>query len=178
MNESTPTKALMARLKTDLRGAEIIKHFNTTTGGTPDLSVSWMGATFWLEDKIWRKGVKLKAICAQNQLLRCFSLFTATGGKCFYVIYKESPKITMIWLPRTLAGEILPRMVMGTGGPHPMEVLPLTEVIHDDINSATMLGMRGCIAYMGWVHGAVSRLLIDMRRRPRANGGIYGGLRG
>ena len=99
-----------------LRGAVTFKLAETLTSGIPDLSITVLGRTIWLEVKYLRRGKKLKDIVNQLQLVTCHQL-TVAGASCWVVVYEAAPKRLVIWQPRALYAHLWPRPDMTNGNP-------------------------------------------------------------
>lgn len=164
---------LMAELRRQHRGSKIFKHSDRFTRGVPDISISWLGGTYWLEDKFRRKGQTLKQIMQKrDQLVSCHELSTSTSGRCWYVIYDEYPKRTTIWIPRVLARHLMPRLVLDMG-PHRSIIAAVGEQIAQPMPSPqyvvgdgtlslkSVILEHGAIWTEGWSHALVARLIYD-----------------
>lgn len=159
MKERTFSTNLMKRIAKDLRGSKTIKHSDRATTGVPDLSTSWMGYTHWVEDKCLRVGRTLKEIVAHLQVITCHELSVTTNGRCWIVVYEETPRRTVIWQPRTLAAKLWPKIVLGEPTGDAGESYAQSAV--EDVNFDTWIRREGVIRFDGWQHGAVTKLIRD-----------------
>lgn len=100
MTERSVNESLIKVLRQELLGCVIIKHADRFTAGVPDMSVSWGGATTWLELKLLRTGTVLGQL-PQAQLVMCAKLEMATN-RCWIVVYDMKQKLTLIYRPTTL----------------------------------------------------------------------------
>lgn len=169
INETTLTKSLMAELTRQLRGSKTIKHGGNFVSGIPDVSTSYLGDTFWLEDKYLRKGESFTKLFKgrQQQLVTCHELSTTTFGKCWIVLYEQSPERTSIWTPRRMAQKVYPKMVLAepvtwsAANPDIYDVEFDREMHSPHINLARDMKAYGVIRTAGWRHDFVARLLFD-----------------
>lgn len=155
MNERDITTALTKSLKSELKGAKIIKHSDRATSSIPDMTVSWRGNTYWLEIKFRRPGKAYKDVIGIDQLITCGELSTTTNNKCWVVCYElDKTKRLTIWQPRRLAAEVFPRMShderMG------LEYIDTRPWLRD--HRAT-LDKFGVSRYDGWLHEEVAALI-------------------
>lgn len=155
---------LMAECRRQLRGSKVVKHSDRFTTGVPDITVSWLGITAWLEDKYLRKGEKLKDIIGSDQLVFCHELSTTTMGKCAIVIYEEHPKRTTIWIPRRLGMSLYPKLILQVipentpVSPYEVHRSFLCDV---NLNLDRDLKAHGAITTEGWRHDFTARLVFD-----------------
>jgi len=163
ITETKLTKNLMTELGRQLRGAKVIKHGGNFVSGIPDVSVSWMGDTFWLEDKYLRRGESWPKLFKgrQQQLVTAHELSTTTFGKCWIVVYEEHPQRTSIWTPRRMAQKVYPKMILV----EPVQ-LGQTDGIFDtsryaNANLALAMKSHGVIRTDGWDHSFVAQLIFD-----------------
>lgn len=159
MTERTLTTKLMATLKRGLRGTLILKHSDRWTNGIPDLSVSYLGSTFWFEIKFLRRGRKLTEIIDGTQTLVCHQLENTTG-RCWFVVYEEHPKRTSIWQPRILGAIKYPKL-LGVGK-KTFDYGNLDAVV--GLNLPRLLQNHGSVRFDGWLHEAVVKLVTDHGR--------------
>ena len=87
MTENQLLSSCLKLLRSQLPGAEIIKHADPMTSGIPDVSVTWHGKTSWWE---FKQGEKIKWSNALQQLT-CRRL--ASAGNCRVVFYEEKRMI-------------------------------------------------------------------------------------
>lgn len=113
MNETYITGQVMKRAKGILRGAVVLKHCDKATSAIPDVSISYLGPTAWIEMKYLRKGEKLKKIIDMDQLIMCNELATTTDGRCWIVVYEEHPRRTSIWIPQVMFRNFYPHLAVG-----------------------------------------------------------------
>lgn len=157
MTERGLTDKIMLAAKQELRGCKVIKHSERSTIGVPDLSISWMGFSNWVENKYRRKGESLKDICKMQQLVVCHEL--ETTSRCFIALYEDDPKRLTLWSPRALASHIWPRVV-GQAQPTPPEVVAWDE----PVNLFRVLGANGGVRCAGWEHRFVTKMIKDHTR--------------
>jgi hypothetical protein len=81
MNESKLQEQLIHALRSGLPGSIVIKHTEKITYGVPDLSISWLGKTSWLEIKFANPLFKITGV--QTRIIKCLGQVTL----CHYVIY-------------------------------------------------------------------------------------------
>lgn len=167
INERNITEKLMERLRADLRGAVVIKHADSFTAGVPDVSVSIVGSTNWIEVKYLRAGDSLRKVIGWKQLIFCHELSTTTNGRCWVVVYEDLPRAVprspqrrqmTIWTPRALAAHLHPKVVGGeVQGCAPIEQNGFDWKV-SDLHSA--LVKRGAVRCTdGWFHELVSQLI-------------------
>lgn len=154
MKETPTTQKLMQQLRIDLRGCEMIKHHGGMTNSVPDLSVSWLGDTYWIENKILRPGETVKDIVRPKQLIKAQSLHITTMGKCWYTIYEEEPRQLHIMTPAAVARRAWPRLIFGTN----------YTTMHPNVGDQTqnlwlMLRAYGHLVVNDWNHAAVTRVI-------------------
>lgn len=108
MNEKSLTLSLVKATKERLRGCVVIKHADKATIGVPDLSVSWRGATWWVEVKYLRPTgphADLEKELKPIQRAYLGELAAATGKALLAVylghsllVYRVSPSIkSIVW---------------------------------------------------------------------------------
>lgn len=161
------------KLSPKLRGAVVFKHAETLTSGIPDISVSILGGTSWVEVKYLRKGQKLKDIVKTLQVITCNSLATVCDGRCWIVVYEEQPEQLTIWTPRALASTLWPKMTgdrpttpvaFPPEGSEPEDPIP-TDPWHWRADPFQWVASRGAIRVQGHKHGLISRLVFEAARR-------------
>lgn len=99
MRETQFTGHLAKTLREKLFGCVVFKHTDDFTSGVPDLSVTWGGATIWLEAKIQshssvgsRISGKLLQLETMRRLERCSSL-------AFYVVLDPETNFVYLYSP-------------------------------------------------------------------------------
>lgn len=158
-NERKATTPLMKTLELQLPGPKrVIKHSDRATSGVPDVTCSWGGHTFWIEDKHWPVDKTLKAILkkSMDQMICAHDLWVTTGGKSWVVVYRDSPREISIWQPRVIVSDIWPTIVI----PEIRKIQPAT-VTADCPNVWNVLKTVGTIRADGWDHMLVVRLIRD-----------------
>lgn len=102
MNEASITQSLIRALGKELPGSVIFKHFDVSTDGIPDISVTWGKRTVWLELK-WDEGET-----RPTQLVTMMRL--GHVGLAFYVRfgYENTCPLTWVWEPKAAIGRTLP----------------------------------------------------------------------
>ena len=98
MNELELQKNLISAIRLGLRGSVVFKHSDRLTSGIPDLSVSWLGRTTWLEIKFANpkfigKGIQKKVMQDLSRVAKCAYVIFAhrkTGGLETVVIAPDS----------------------------------------------------------------------------------------
>ena len=86
MQEKDLVRRLKKTLETRLPGAVVIKHSDAIVAGVPDLSVTWNGATTWLEVK--HDVGKI----ISREIQRWMVKRLAIQGRCLYVVYRDRAK--------------------------------------------------------------------------------------
>lgn len=94
VNELTLTSRLVAELR-KIPGAVVFKHADSMTPGIPDVSVTLLGSTTWLEVKVSRDGRTIKG--REQQHLNVVRL--SKSGHCFYVVYDLDRDLTILVKP-------------------------------------------------------------------------------
>lgn len=87
MNEASVTAALLAHLRQQLPGAQVFKLSDRTTGGIPDVCITWAGDTWWLEIKLLKSGDGVKSASPALQRWTMCRLSEQSSGRAFYVVY-------------------------------------------------------------------------------------------
>ncbi len=168
IDERSITTKVMDATEDNLRGAVLLKHADRSTIGIPDFSVSWMGATFWVEMKYLRKRDTLKKINKTEQLVQCHQLSVVTGGKCWVLVYEEEPRQVTVWTPRALFMHIWPKIA----GPSDdgRNVLGCTPVYAEEglaavkVSTHSVMQAHGGLRIPDWPYDVVSRLIRDVIR--------------
>lgn len=101
MNEKFLTGKLIAEFNRSLNGAVVLKHTDQFTSGVPDLSVTWGGATTWIEVKVVRRGHGILGRGAQTLTMQQME----RAGSALYVVYHLDPEQTFVVLPGMIYGE-------------------------------------------------------------------------
>ena len=109
MNERSVAQACVNHLRQALRGAVVIKHADKTTASIPDVSVTALCTTWWLELKFTDKPLHdWLAQLTDRQRVTCRQLYAASGRRCWVVVYAQHRddrgqmiKYTAIVDPRT-----------------------------------------------------------------------------
>jgi hypothetical protein len=161
-SERKHTAKMMLATRNLLRGAEVIKHADRFTKGVPDVTSSWMGATYWLEDKWLQAGQHYKDIIDVAQMMRCHSLATTTNGKCWYVVFEESPNRTSIWTPVTLAracGQFFPILSPKRGAL--LEPIEGVRVFNSTVGQHRILQSSGMIHTAGYDYEFPARVIYE-----------------
>lgn len=98
MTEATLTSALTKTIRGYLVGSVVFKHADRFTAGVPDLSVTWMHRTAWVEVKL------ISAIGILSTGIQRHTLMTLakTSQFVWYVLYVAYPKTTVIVRPEGL----------------------------------------------------------------------------
>ena len=79
--EGELTQRLVKAIRKGLPNSVVFKHSDRVTYGIPDVSVTWLGSTTWLEMK------RIAVSGAAIQHARMCQL--ATQGRAFYVVFQE-----------------------------------------------------------------------------------------
>lgn len=118
LTERSFVEKIQTAIKADpaLRGAVVFKHAETLTSGIPDMSISILGGTSWVEVKYLRRRKRLKDIVKELQVITCHQLATTCNGRCWIVVFEDAAfnsgdKRTVIWQPRVLAGHLWPKIM-------------------------------------------------------------------
>lgn len=168
VDERSITVKVMGRTEADLRGAVLFKHADRSTVGIPDFSVSWMGATCWVEMKYLRKTATLKEINKVEQLVICHQLYVVTGGKCWVVIYEEEPRQVTVWTPRSLFMHLWPKIAGPTDdGRRVLGCTPLDlqgNMTTLAVSTHAVMAAHGGLRIPEWPFDIVSRLVKDVTR--------------
>lgn len=154
MNERYFVEKIQAAIKASpaLRGAVIFKHAETLTSGIPDLSVSIRG-TSWIEVKYLRRGKRLKDIVKSPlQVITAGKLAFACYGKCWFVVYEDSPKRTVIWRPEALFRHLWPKL----GGAYASPSLFFND---SSMTVSEALAFYGVIHVPGHQHNLIAQLI-------------------
>lgn len=119
MNEGTINSSIVTATARALRGAVVTKHADRFTRDIPDISVAYLGPTYYCETKFVKKGQTIKGNLRATrkhtvtQLLHLGQLSTATGGSAWAIVYDlNGPKVT-IWNPQALFGHAFPELAPG-----------------------------------------------------------------
>jgi hypothetical protein len=83
MTEAELKDGLVKTLKKQLGNAVVLRHEDKNTAGIPDISVTYLGRTIWMEVKYAFPYTEGRGL----QLLTCLRL--AEHGICWFVVYKE-----------------------------------------------------------------------------------------
>lgn len=174
MKERDYSVKVMTTAQKALRGSEVIKHSDRFTAGVPDISISWIGFTNWIEDKVIRGKQTLRSVIGPDQILQCTRLATATDGRCWIVVFDEALQRTTIWLPRML-GLIL---IQKANSPEVIRAMQAAQHAYDfdemrthGANFDGMVTGHGCLTIEGLHPEIVTTLISDATiRRPRAAG--------
>lgn len=86
--EGQLTQELVRALRKKLPNSVVFKHADGITYGIPDISVTWLGSTTWLEVKRGR----VEGRIIQNRTLQNLE----EQGNAFYILYVASGDIHMI----------------------------------------------------------------------------------
>lgn len=158
-NERKISVDLMNYLAPRLKHSLVLKHNDRSTGGIPDISVTWFGPTFWIENKHWKNGQTLKKINNTEQLIMCHQLSISSMGRCWISVYRDEPKELTIWQPRVLMARLWPRVILGE-----LDMEPATIEEDSDSNVFNVLSATGAIRCSGWNHELQRRLIQDAQR--------------
>lgn len=92
MNEAKLNQDLKKALKLAFPSAVVLKHNDRTTSGIPDLSITYLGSTTWLETKLADPEIRDTAI------QRDVCIRTSKAGCCLYVIFdnKNTPSTNIV----------------------------------------------------------------------------------
>lgn len=169
MNEGTINSEIIAATARALRGAVVTKHADRSTRDIPDISVVYLGPTFYCETKLVRKGQTIKSVLrgtrkhTVTQLLHLGQLHTASDGRAWAVVYDASiPKLpkVMIWTPQALFGHAFPEIAPGH------DVVPYCVNVAEDSTAERLYSHRAI--EMVWAYDALALLIKqDLRRRGR-----------
>lgn len=159
MNERELSVKQMKIVGTRLFGSKTIKHSDRATSGIPDITYSWGGHTFWVENKHLALGKTWKDILKTDQMVSCHELWRTTSGKSWIVVYRDSPMDTTIWFPRTLMAEAFPKVVIPDS-----RVLSVPTVETVCPNVWNVLETVGAVRVAGWDHQFVVRMITDYTR--------------
>jgi hypothetical protein len=96
VNESELKSGLKVRLVARFPRAVVLRHEDQYTAGIPDMSFT-LGLTTWIEVKLERSSSGFKR---GRRIQRHTAQRLALVGECVYVIYRESPKSTVILDPK------------------------------------------------------------------------------
>ena len=162
MNERKITEEVLAELR-KLRGAVVLKHADRFTKGVPDLSVSVLGGTSWIELKYLRKKARLRDVVDTLQLTLCHELATTTNGRCWVVVFEEEPRRVTVWQPQALFRHLWPRVA----GPNPanpkwkhLGCAPVEiENLEYGASLAGTLHAYGAFRVPGWPYDVVTKLV-------------------
>lgn len=166
MNEGTINSEIVQATGRALRGAVVTKHADRFTRDIPDISVVYLGPTFYCETKFVRRGQTIKSVLRSTrkhsvtQLLHLGQLHTASDGRAWAVVYHQgsagASRVT-IWTPQALFGHAFP------------EVAPGQDVVPYRVSVGTE-SLAGCLfSYkaieMPWSYDALALLIEQKVRR-------------
>lgn len=119
MNEGDINSKIKSTTASALRGAVVTKHADRFTRDIPDISVVYLGPTFYCETKYVKKGQTIKSVLRSTrkhsvtQLLHLGQLHTSSDGRAWAVVYDDNgPKVT-VWTPQALFGHAFPELAPG-----------------------------------------------------------------
>lgn len=159
MDETYITGRVMARAKGVIQGAKILKHCDKATSAIPDISMSFLGSTAWIEMKYLRKGRSLKSIVDMDQLIMCNELATTTDGRCWIVIYEEDPKRVTIWTPQVLFNNLYPHLSAGPWKAFHKEPIDTAWSPRKPLGLLATLQACGAIRVPDWPYDVVAHLV-------------------
>jgi hypothetical protein len=90
VRESSVTDRLVSLLTERLFGCVVFKHFDQSTAGIPDVSVTWARKTCWLELKYANPSYEIRK--AQEVTMRRLGV----AGLAFFVIFRAHPKEVVV----------------------------------------------------------------------------------
>lgn len=101
MRETRRNSEANSLLRRALPGAVVYKHHDRSTKGMPDTSVTWRGATTWLEFKVLRHGESIYKQLDPLQLIELVKIEQA-GSYAWVVALRHPENTTEIYRPTWL----------------------------------------------------------------------------
>lgn len=105
MKERDQTTKLMEALRHAMPGAVVIKLNDLHTHGIPDLTVTWLGHTLWIEVKVATPKLTQKRIQHDTMLK------LQRNGFALYVIYDKHRRLTFLCYPEDLGEYVIDHLV-------------------------------------------------------------------